>query len=112
MAPEQLKAIRNNLFNLKNSLSKRDQTLLDGQAGFSMLPPSRLLDAFRSAEQAALRHPNAAVVEFGVYRGGALAAIAYGASLTGSFYEPVIGFDTFQGHTTAPLPHEVTFMER
>ena len=106
-APEQLKAIRNDLFNLKKSLSNQDQKILEELAGFTMLPPSRLLDAYRSAEQAAKRHPNAAIVEFGVYRGGALAAMSYGASLTGCFNGPVIGFDTFEGHTAAPLPHEV-----
>jgi len=106
-APEQLKAIRNDLFNLKKSLSSQDQKLLEELAGFTMLPPSRLLDAYRSAEQAAKRHPNAAIVEFGVYRGGALAAMSYGASLTGCFTGPVIGFDTFEGHTSAPLLHEV-----
>ena len=106
-APEQLKAIRNELLNLKKSLSSQDQKLLDELAGFSMLPPSRLLDAYRSAEQAAKRRPNAAIVEFGVYRGGALAAMAYGASLTDCFSGQIIGFDTFEGHTAAPLPHEV-----
>jgi O-methyltransferase len=106
-AAEQLKAIRNDLFNLTKSLSSQDQKLLEELAGFSMLPPSRLLDAYRSAEQAAKRHPSASIVEFGVYRGGALAAMAYGASLTGCFSGPVIGFDTFEGHTAAPLPHEV-----
>ena len=106
-APEQLKAIRNELFNLKKSISRQDQLLLDVLAGFSMLPPSRLLDAFRSAQQVAKRQPDAAIVEFGVYRGGALAAMAYGASLTGCFAGSVIGFDTFEGHTGAPLPHEI-----
>jgi len=72
-----------------------------------MLPPSCLLDAYRSAEQAAKRQPNAAIVEFGIYRGGALAAMAYGASLTDCFSGPIIGFDTFEGNTAAPLPHEV-----
>jgi len=33
--------------------------------------------------------------------------MAYGASLTGCFSGPIIGFDTFEGHTAAPLPHEV-----
>jgi O-methyltransferase len=106
-APEQLKAIRNDLFNLSKSLSRQDQLLLDNLADYSMLPPSRLLDAYRSATQAAKRHPTAAIVEFGVYRGGALAAMAYGASLSGCFSGPVIGFDTFEGHTSAPMPHEV-----
>jgi hypothetical protein len=106
-AAEQLKAIRNDLFNLTKSLSSQDQKLLEELAGFSMLPPSRLLDAYRSAEQAAKRHPSAAIVEFGVYRGGALAAMAYGASLTDCFSGPVIGFDTFESHTAAPLPHEI-----
>jgi len=104
--PEQLKAIRNELFNLKKSLSRKDQKLVDELAGFSMLPPSRLLDAFRSAEQAAKRLPKASIVEFGVYRGGALAAMAYGASLRETFCGSVIGFDTFEGHTYTPLPHE------
>ena len=104
--PEQLKVIRNELVNLRKSLSNQDQKLLDALSGFSMLPPSRLLDAYRSAEQAAKRLPNAAIVEFGVYRGGALAAMAYGASLRGTFCGSVIGFDTFEGHTCAPLPHE------
>jgi len=80
-----LKAIRNEPFNLTKSLSRHDQVFLENLAGFSMLPPSPLLDAFRYAEQAAKRHPNAAIVEFGVYRGGALAAMGFGASLTGCF---------------------------
>jgi O-methyltransferase len=103
----QLKAIRNDLLYLKKSLSSHDQKLLDQLAGFSMLPPSRLIDAYRSARQAAKRHSNAAIVEFGVYRGGALAAMAYGASLTDCFTGSVIGFDTFEGHTIPPLSHEV-----
>lgn len=106
-APDQLKAIRNELFSLKKSLSTQDRRLIEELAGLSMLPPSRLLDAYRSAEQAARRHPNSAIVEFGVYKGGALAAMAYGTSLTGSFRGSVIGFDTFEGHTSAPLPHEI-----
>ena len=72
-----------------------------------MLPPSRLLDAYRSAKQVAKRHPNSAIVEFGVYRGGALAGMAYGASSTESFSGKIIGFDTFEGHTSAPLPNEI-----
>ncbi len=48
-ATGQLKAIRNDLFNLKKSLSSQDQKLLELLAGFTMLPPSRLLDAFAEA---------------------------------------------------------------
>lgn len=106
-APEQLKAIRNELFNLEKSLSSQERKLIDDLAGFSMLPPSRLLDAYRSAKQAAKRCPNAAIVEFGVYRGGALAAMAYGASLDGCYSGKVIGFDTFEGHSVEPLQNEV-----
>lgn len=104
---EQIKAIRNDLFNLKKSLASHEQVLLDALAGLTMLPPSRLLDAYRSASQAADRYPDAAVVEFGVYRGGGLAALSYGASRSNSFTGSLIGFDTFEGHTRPPLSNEV-----
>lgn len=106
-APEQLKAIRNDLLNLKKSLSSEDQKLVDVLAGFSMLPPSRLIDDYRSAEQAAKRHSDSAIVEFGVYRGGALAAMSYGAARSKCFSGTVIGFDTFEGHTLAPMENEI-----
>jgi O-methyltransferase len=106
-APEQLKAIRNDLINLQKSLTSKDRELIEQLAGYSMLPPSRLLDAYRASNQASRRSPNAAVIEFGVYRGGALAAIAYGALLSGCFEGAVLGFDTFEGHTEAPLSHEI-----
>lgn len=104
---EQIKAIRNDIFNLKNSLECHEQFLLDALAGLTMLPPSRLLDAYRSAAQAASRHPDAAIVEFGVYRGGSLAALSYGAAHSNVFTGNLIGFDTFEGHTRRPLSSEV-----
>lgn len=106
-APEQLKAIRNDLFCLGKSLSKEDQEILRAIAGCSMLPPSRLLDASRSAMQAARRYPSSCLVEFGVYKGGSLAAISYGASKTASFSGRIVGFDTFEGHIRSPLPNEI-----
>jgi hypothetical protein len=106
-APDQLKAIRNDLYFLKKRLSAKEQKLIEELAGLSMFPPSRLLDAYRSAQQAARRHPNSAIIEFAVYKGGALAAMAYGTSLTKSFRGSVIGFDTFEGHTSAPLSNEI-----
>jgi len=104
---EQLKAIRNDLDNLRKSLNSRDLRLIDALKGFSMLPPSRLLDACRTSRQSTFRNPDAAIVEFGVYRGGALAAMAYGASLNRNFNGVVIGFDTFEGHTHPPHDSEV-----
>ena len=106
LADDQLKAIRNNIFKLVNTLSKVELALLSATAGLTMLPPCRLLDAYSAAKQAAIRCPTSALVEFGVYRGGGLAAIAYGASSEGDFSGSVIGFDTFSGHTIPPLSNE------
>jgi O-methyltransferase len=109
IAPEQIKAIRNHLFNLHKSLSAQQQALIAETCGFSMLPPSRILDAYSSAEQAAKRTPDAAIVEFGVYRGGALAAMAAAAGCIDEFRSlgTIIGFDTFAGHISPPLPDEI-----
>ena len=68
-----------------------------------MLPPARLLDAYQSAE----RDKTAAIVEFGVYMGGALASMACGANSSSKYTGRVIGFDTFEGHTVRPLPDEI-----
>jgi O-methyltransferase len=107
MAPEQLKAVRNELFFLSKTLTVAENKLIDSLAGLSMLPPCRLIDAYRSACQAASRSIDGAVVEFGVYRGGALAAMAAGAVINKGFQGLILGFDTFEGHTTAPHPREV-----
>jgi hypothetical protein len=106
LAEDQLKAIRNNIFKLVNTLSKAEYALLSATAGLTMLPPCRLLDAYNAARQAAVRAPGSALVEFGVYRGGGLAAIAYGASFQEDFSGSIIGFDTFSGHTVPPLSNE------
>ena len=107
MALEQLKAVRNELFFLSKTLSDSERQLIDALAGLSMLPPCRLLDAYRSGRQSARRSPQGAIVEFGVYRGGAMAAMAAGAAEIDSFEGVILGFDTFEGHSVAPLPDEV-----
>lgn len=104
--PEQLKSIRNHLFNFLKALDDKERALVDHLAGTTMLAPERLLDAYRSAKQVGLSHPLGAIVEFGVFGGGGLAAMSIGASSNPEFSGPVIGFDTFEGHTRAPLTTE------
>jgi hypothetical protein len=106
-APEQLKAVRNEIYFLYKSLGEDERRLIEALKGLTMLPPTRLLDAARSAKQAAKRNPCGSVVEFGVYRGGAIGAMAYGVSIGSVFDGGLIGFDTFEGHTRPPRVNEL-----
>jgi hypothetical protein len=111
MIPEQLKAVKNHIFKFRDTLTPTENNLLDilhreDGLGYSMLPPSRLIDAYRSARQAARRYPGSSIVEFGLYLGGSIAALAFGASI-GSFSGNIVGFDTFEGHTVAPRDDEM-----
>jgi O-methyltransferase len=103
---DQLKAIKNNVLNFRKSISLAERKLLDELSPYTMIPPARLLDAYRSAHQAAKRSPEASIVEFGVFAGGAVASLALGASLA-VFDGTVIGFDTFEGHVTRPNSNEI-----
>jgi hypothetical protein len=66
----QVKAVRNHLINFEKALSEPERTLLKTVAPFTMLPPSRVIDAYHSSRQATLRYPRASIVEFGVFGGG------------------------------------------
>ncbi len=67
LSPYQVKAVRNHLVNFEKSLSEPERILLKTVSPFTMLPPSRIIDAYHSARQAALRYPQASIVEFGVF---------------------------------------------
>jgi hypothetical protein len=104
---EQLKAIRNHIENLDKTLSELELDLINVVSQHTMLPPARILDSYRSAQQAAKRHPAGSIIEFGVFRGGGLFSLMAGCSVSGNFSGNVIGFDTFEGHVHAPQEDEV-----
>ena len=70
LSESQLKALRNHLINFEKSLSDTERKLLSVVSPFTMLPPSRLIDAFHSASQAVTSNPRGVIVEFGVFGGG------------------------------------------
>lgn len=102
----QKKAIRNHLYKFQCTLDPQEKLLLKASAPFTMLPPERLIDTFRSAKQIISRNPNCALVEFGVFKGGSLAAMSYAARLNKRFSGKIFGFDTFAGHTIVPQKDE------
>jgi hypothetical protein len=105
LSADQLKALRNNLSSFRKSLGSTEITLLDAVAPYTMIPPARVIDAYHSAKQVAVRDPGASVVEFGVFAGGGLASMAYGVSQT-NFSGNILGFDTFEGHVVKPNRNE------
>jgi len=108
LSESQIKAVKNHLINFEKSLSEFEKTLLKTVSPFTMLPPSRIIDAYHSARQAALRYPQASIVEFGVFAGGGLISMAYGAASTNAeFNGKIVGFDTFDGHLSRPSEDEI-----
>jgi hypothetical protein len=107
LSPDQAKAVRNHVENYVKTLSVKEKLLLETVSPYTMLPPSRLIDAFHTARQLAFQHPTAAIAEFGVFGGGCLVALALGASSVSSFSGRIFGFDTFEGHLKRPGLDEV-----
>ena len=74
VSSDSLKAIRNHLSNFEKSLSEADKRIIQLVSPYTMCPPSRILDTIYSARQAGSSDPGAAIIEFGVYKGGMLGA--------------------------------------
>lgn len=107
LSDSQIKALRNHLTNFEKSLCQTEKDLLKAVSPFTMLPPSRIVDAYHSARQAAFRYPTATIAEFGVFAGGGLISLAYGAASNTEFSGSIVGFDTFEGHVTRPSEDEL-----
>jgi O-methyltransferase len=121
------KAIRNHLLRFHESIPLRVRADIERVTGYSMLPMERLYDLYMTVAQLRNRNVPGDIVEFGVWKGGALACATLAAARDAAspFDEPsgqgvsnvepsihpvewrfladenrkIVGFDTFAGHS-------------